>query len=276
DLRQRLGGDRGLGQLQGDGDVADGLDGAGRAQRLVPAARAELAEELLELGGDLGARLLPALSAELAVREEAAGAGDAAHLQAFALHRLEALADDELGGAAADVHDQAPLARRWLLAVGDAEVDQARLLAAGDDVDAVPQRRLRRQQEDLRIGQLAHGIGGDGANPVRRDAGDALAEARQAVQGPGHHRRIQAALAVEAFGQAYRFLDAVDDAQLPQHVPGHHHVETVGAQVHRRQQLAVFQRWQGMCRHGVQWQYLASRLAWAECGISSPSGRMRT
>lgn len=44
---------------------------------------------------------------DLAVAEVALGEADAAHLQAFAQQRLEALADDELGTAAADVRHQA-------------------------------------------------------------------------------------------------------------------------------------------------------------------------
>ena len=66
-LRQRLGGDRALGQLHRRADLADGLVGARRTQRLVPAQRAVGAGELLELGADLGQRVLPALLRQLAV-----------------------------------------------------------------------------------------------------------------------------------------------------------------------------------------------------------------
>ena len=49
--RQRLGGDRALGQLHRRADVADRLVGARRTERLLPAQRAIGAGELLELGG---------------------------------------------------------------------------------------------------------------------------------------------------------------------------------------------------------------------------------
>ena len=162
-------GDRDLGELHLHRDVADFLDGARRAHGVVPAALAVGRGELLELGGDLGARFLPALARELAVGEEAAGGGDAAHLQAFALDGVEAFADDEFGGTAADVHHQPALAGFRRVAVRHAKVDQARLLAAGDHFDAVAQRRFRRHQEGLRVGELAHGVGGDGAHAARRD-----------------------------------------------------------------------------------------------------------
>src|SRR3546814_7132348 len=48
-LRQRLGGDRALGQAHLRADLADRLVGAGRSQRLLPAKRAVGGRELLEL-----------------------------------------------------------------------------------------------------------------------------------------------------------------------------------------------------------------------------------
>src|SRR3546814_2309873 len=56
-----------------------------------------------------------------------------AQLQAFALDRVETRADDAFGGAAADVDHQPQVAGLGRLRMGDPEVDQARLLAAGDD-----------------------------------------------------------------------------------------------------------------------------------------------
>ena len=56
--------------------------------------------------------------------------------------RIHAAADDELGRAAADVDDQPRLAR-GRQHVRDAEVDEPRLLVAGDDVDRVARGRAR-------------------------------------------------------------------------------------------------------------------------------------
>ena len=66
---------------------------------------------------------------DLAVTEIALGEADAAHLQALAQQRLEALANDEFGAAAADVRHQA-LARGVGQRMGNAQVDQAGLFAA--------------------------------------------------------------------------------------------------------------------------------------------------
>ena len=58
---------------------------------------------------------------------------------------LKLFADHELGGAAADVHHQLLLV--GLGRVGDAHVDQAGLLAAGDDLDGKAQRGLGLHQK---------------------------------------------------------------------------------------------------------------------------------
>ena len=69
-----------------------------------------------------------------------------------------------------------------------------------------------------------------------------LAEAREAFERALAHVQDQAALAVQALGQAHGLAQAVDDAQLPQRVARHHHVEAVGAQVDGREHVAVAQR----------------------------------
>ena len=244
-------------------DLADGLDRARRAVGFLPAEAAVTDRELLELGGDFGLRFLPALLRQFAVGEEAARGSDAAHLQAFAFQRGEIGADDEFGRTAADVHHQPALAARRM-SVRDAEVDQSRFFAAGDDFDVVAQRGFRRHQEMLRQAQLAHRIGGDGAHARRRDGGQALAEARKAIECALQRFFAQAAAAVKAFGEAHVFLDAIDDAQLAEQVTRDHHVEAVRADVHRGQQVSVLQRGRAGRRHGQRWQILASRAPCAE------------
>src|SRR2546427_7011548 len=56
-------------------------------------------------------------------------------------------ADDELGGATANVDDQAALAGFGRLRVGHAEVDQACFFAAADHFNGMPQRGFSRDQE---------------------------------------------------------------------------------------------------------------------------------
>ena len=89
--------------------------------------------------------------------------------------------------------------------------------------------------------QLAHGVGGERAHPLRRDVADALAEPRQAFQRALARLGGEAALAVQAFGHAHGLAQAVDHAQLAQRVARHHHVEAVGAEVDRGEQVAVLQ-----------------------------------
>ncbi len=90
----------------------------------------------------------------LAVAEITLGEADAAHLQAFAQQRLETLADDELGAAAADVGNQA-LARGVGQGVGHAQVDQARLFTAGNDLDRVPEDGLGALDEFVAVACFA-------------------------------------------------------------------------------------------------------------------------
>jgi hypothetical protein len=153
------------------------------------------------------------------------------------------------------------------LPVRDAEVDQARLLAAGDDLDVVAERGLGRHQEVLRIAQGAHRVGGDRADAVPGHVREALAEALERVDRAHHRVLAQSALAVEALGQAHVLLDAVDDAQLPQRGTRHHHVEAVGTDVDRGQQLALGHRCLGF-RPGrarrVHRASFSSNSAWAE------------
>ena len=83
--------------------------------------------------------------------------------------------------AAADVDHQPRLVGG--LQVGHAGVDQARLLAAGDDLDRVAQRLLGAQQEGVAVARLAQRLRGHGAH-LRR-ARSRPAAARSAAGRPG-------------------------------------------------------------------------------------------
>src|SRR3546814_10585781 len=106
----------------------------GGAVDFLPAAIAIHRRELLKLGRDFGECLAPAPLAQLAVGKKPTRGGDAAQLQAFALQRLVALADDELGGAATNIDDQ-PVAARWRGTVGDPEIDQPCFFTPGNHFD---------------------------------------------------------------------------------------------------------------------------------------------
>ena len=90
------------------------------------------------------------------------------------------MAEDHLGGAPADVDDQA----RQLagLQTRHAQVDQAGFLAAGDDLDAVPQHAVRALQEGIAVAGFAQGLGGHGAHLPGGKAFETLRELRQAGQ----------------------------------------------------------------------------------------------
>jgi hypothetical protein len=197
------------------------------------------------------------------------------------IDRHGAFADDELGAAAADVDHQATAALRRQ-ALGDAEVDESRLLAAGDHFDAMTERGLTGYQERLRVAQLAHGIGGDRANPVGGDVAQSLAHALQAFQRTPERFLGKFAALGQARGGAHRLAQTVDHAQLSKRVTGHDHVEAVRAEIHRGQQLVLGEARgvgleQGLGHARIlQWQSRASRNCWAECGISSPSGASRS
>ena len=101
------------------------------------------------------------------------------------------------------------------------------------------QGRLGRAEESARIAQLAHGVGGQGAHAQPRHAAQALAEAGQARERALLRLRGQAAVVVQAVGQAHGLAQAVDHAQLAQRALGQDHVEAVGTQVDRGQRVAV-------------------------------------
>src|SRR5512139_137606 len=87
-------------------DLAQGACSAGRSDRLPPVVAGKLTGDALDLDarsrlGGLQRGLVGPAFGEEALREI-----DAAHVQAFALVRLQTISNDEFGGAAADVDHQ--------------------------------------------------------------------------------------------------------------------------------------------------------------------------
>ena len=145
-----------------------------------------------------------------------------------------ALADDELGAAAADV-DHQTLAGGVRHAVRDARVDEARLLHAGDDLDRVAERLARALEEDLLAVREAQRVGADDAHAVGVHVAQALPETLQARERARRHVLVDAAVLGDAGGEAHHLAQPVDDDQLAVRVARDDHVEAVGAQVHRRE-----------------------------------------
>src|SRR5690606_31985179 len=134
---------------------------------------------------------------DLAVREEASGKAHAAHLQTFAQLRIEALADDELGAAAADIHHQ-PLSGCAMEGMRDTRVDQARLLASGDDLDLMVENLFRAANELRPVAGFAQRVGADDAHRALGQMVDQLGEAAQAIQATLHGRFIELSSFVDA------------------------------------------------------------------------------
>ena len=167
---------------------------------------------------------------DLAVGEIAHAVADAAHVQAFQLVRLHAVADDEFGGAAADIHHQ-PFAFRLRQAVCDAEIDEARFFAPGDDVDGKAERRFGLLQKFGSILGDTQGVGADRAHRLARQAAQAFAEALQAGQCALLRGFVEALVFGQAGGQAHRFAQAIQHVELVILHTGDLQAKTVGAEI---------------------------------------------
>ena len=126
-------------------------------------SRRELARDRFDLDARHGFRGLHRRGADRAVGEESLRHADAADRQRFEPLGLETAADDELGRAAADVDDEPRLERARQL-VRDAEVGEARLFVAADDVDRKADRALGARQELARVRRDAKRVRRDDAH----------------------------------------------------------------------------------------------------------------
>ena len=210
--------------------VADDAHRAGTAECLQPAELAVGFLNGLEFQPHRRARPLEALLGDLAVVETAGAQADAAHRQALEQQRIEALADHDLGRAAADV-DHQPLVRAHGARVRDAGVDQARLFQPGDDFDGVTERGAGALQEPALALGAAQRIGADDAHAVGVHGAQALAESFEAAQGAVGGGIVEPAAVAQAGGQAHHLAQPVEDDQLAVRVARDHHVKTVGAQI---------------------------------------------
>ena len=176
---------------------------AARARRLVrhapcPKSRSHASNRAAETLAATGPQLEPhrepraleTFRAQLAVGEMRAADADAADVQAFEMLRLVALADDDLGAAAADVDDEIRSVR-GVGVVRDAEVDEARLLDAGDDLDGMTERLLGLGEKRVGVARATQRVRADDANLVsaacRATAGRSGADRR--ARAPGSRRR---------------------------------------------------------------------------------------
>jgi hypothetical protein len=143
--------------------------------------------------------------AEAAVGEVLHRQADAADLERLGAARPLAAAEDHLGRAAADVDDEARHARR--LQLGHARIDEARLLAARDDLDRPAERRLGAGEEGVAVLRLAQRLRRDRADLARGEAVEPAREARQAVEAALRRLVAEEARGVEAAAEAHRLLE---------------------------------------------------------------------
>ena len=212
--------------------VADHADRSRAAEGLQPAELAVGLRDRLELQPDGGAGPLEALFGDAAVVEKARGQPHASHRQALEQQRIEALADDDFGGAAADVDHQA-LVRAHGAGVRHARIDQPRLLQSRDDLDRVSERRARAFEEPALALRPAQRAGPDHANAVGAHGPQPLTEALETAQRALGGRIVEPAAVVEAGGQPHHLAQPVQNDQLAVRVARDHHVKTVGAQIYR-------------------------------------------
>ncbi|RMQ45641.1 hypothetical protein ALQ04_05436 [Pseudomonas cichorii] len=212
--------------------LTDGPNGAGRADGFIPLQAVQSVFDAHDLQACCGVRLGITGRRDLAVLEVALGEAHAAHLQAFAQQRLEALTNDELGTAAADIGHQT-LARRVGQGVRDAEIDQARFLATGNDFHGMAEDCFGAMDEFVAIAGLAQGVGADDAHGAERQAVDQLGEALEAIEPALHGLFVERAFFSDACSQLNLFTQALKYADLALIRLGNDHVKAVGTQVDR-------------------------------------------
>ena len=225
--------DAGRGRVELADTVGDRTNGAGAAERACPAAAQEHRLDRLQLQPRRQPRAFDAFGRQPPVTEEALAQRHATDLHALQFQRLEALADDDLGAAAADVdHQPALIFIRQI--VRHARIDQARLFHAGDDFDGETQCLARPLEERLLAARNAQRVGTHDPHVAGVHVAQALAEAFQAGQRARRDLFIEPAIIADTCGQPYHLTQAVDDDQLAVRVARDHHVKAVGSEVYRR------------------------------------------
>ena len=141
-------------------------------------------------------------------------------------------AENELAAAPTDV-DHEPEFGVVLQTVRDAEINQPRLLAAGNDVDRMTQGSFGARHELVTVARLAQGVGADDSNAARFELAKPLAEALQGRDGARHGTFVEFIVAVESGSEPHHVAHLVDDTEFFVGRLGNDHVKTVGTQVDR-------------------------------------------
>src|SRR5688572_22205632 len=110
--------------------------------------------------------------------------------------RLVALADDELGAAAANVNDEVRSVRR-IGVMRNAEVNEARFLDAGDHFDRVTERLFGLRKEGVAVTRATQRVRAHDTNLVRAHIAEPLTESPQARERALLARRVEQSLVIE-------------------------------------------------------------------------------
>ena len=158
------------------------------------------------------------------------------------------VADGDLGAAAADVEEERALAAE-VDAAGDAQVDQARLLLAGDDAHVEPRLLLEELEEAPLVFGLAAGGGGDGDDLGGAVRARHVGEPRADEHGAVHGLLLEALLRELALAEPHRLALARQDRVRAVRVEPHQQQpHRVRADVHEADDAAVGGR--RLRRHG--------------------------
>ena len=112
-----------------------------------------------------------------------------------------------------------------------AQIDQARLFTAGDDLHRVAENGLGALDECITVARFAQGVGTDDTHGAGRHAVDQLCEALEAFEAPLHGFFAKQAVLADAGGQLNLLAQPLENADFGMVGLGHDHMETVGAKV---------------------------------------------
>jgi hypothetical protein len=220
----------------GGEQLVDGTHGAARSVGDVPGRGDEAVGDGLDLALGGQDRPLEAVGPRVTRRQEPQRPAHAAHREALARLRLEALAHDQLGRPAANV-DHEPTCRLRSDRVRDTEVDQARLLLPRHNLDRVAERLFCAPQEGGGVDGPSERAGAERPDPVSAEPAQSLPEPLEHREGPPLHLDRQPVRVVESAGELHALLEAIDHLQVTAHLAGDDHVEAVRAKVNSGEEL---------------------------------------
>jgi hypothetical protein len=124
-------------------------------------------------------------------------------------------------------------------ALGNAQVNQPRFFAPGDDIDAATQASFGNREESVGILEPAECLGANSPHVRRGYTPQSLTETGEASKGALLGFFIQPTLPIQAASQAHHFLDAVEHPQFTVLAPGNEQMKAVAAEVDSRKGIVA-------------------------------------